>query len=128
MRFVKCIMFTCLLLMLSTAFPARIKDIANLAGVRDNQVVGLDGTGDNTNQAPFTEQAFQNMLYQFGIRIPPTGKAGQLKNIAAVAISATLPPFERVGQKLDVTVLSLGNATSLRGGSLLMTPLKGADG
>ena len=122
-----------LFLLLSAAFSARIKDIATLAGVRDNQlvgyglIVGLDGTGDKTNQAPFTSQSFQNMLLAFGIHIPITQNT-QLKNVAAVAIHATLPPFARLGQKLDVTVLSLGNATSLRGGSLLMSPLKGADG
>lgn len=134
MHLVKSIIVISILLMTQNAFSARIKDIANLDGVRENQlvgyglVVGLDGTGDNTAQAPFTEQAFQNMLYQFGIRVPAGGRSSQLKNIAAVAISATLPPFARPGQKLDVTILSLGNATSLRGGSLLMTPLKGADG
>lgn len=122
-----------LFLLVATAFSSRIKDIANLAGVRNNQlvgyglVVGLDGTGDNSAQAPFTDQTFKNMLIQFGIRMPE-GKNSQLRNIAAVAISATLPPFSRVGQKVDVTILSLGNATSLRGGSLLMTPLRGADG
>lgn len=119
--------------MITTVLSARIKDIASLDGVRDNQligyglVVGLDGTGDKSNQAPFTDQSFQNMLLQFGIRLPP-GKTGQLKNVAAVAISAMLPPFARIGQKLDVTISSIGNATSLRGGSLLMAPLKGADG
>jgi len=112
---------------------SRIKDIATLAGVRDNQlvgyglIVGLDGTGDKTNQAPFTDQAFQNMLLDFGINIQGASRS-QLKNVAAVALSATLPPFSKIGQKIDVTVSSLGNATSLRGGSLLMTPLKGADG
>lgn len=134
MRFVRCVVtILFLLLMTSSVHPARIKDIATLAGVRDNQlvgyglVVGLEGTGDKTNQAPFTNQAFQNMLLAFGIHIP-VSTSTQLRNVAAVAISATLPPFARLGQKLDVTVLSLGNATSLRGGSLLMVPLKGADG
>ncbi len=114
------------------ASATRIKDIATLAGVRDNQlvgyglVVGLDGTGDRANQAPFKDQSFANMLFQFGIRIPQ-GKNMDLRNVAAVAVSATLPPFARPGQKLDLVVSSLGNATSLRGGSLLMTPLKGAD-
>ena len=123
----------CLFFFANGAFPARIKDIATLAGVRDNQLVGyglilgLEGTGDKTNQTPFTSQAFQNMLLEFGIHIPISSNT-QLRNVAAVAISATLPPFARLGQKLDVTILSLGNATSLRGGSLLMTPLKGADG
>lgn len=115
------------------AFSARIKDITSIAGVRDNQlvgyglVVGLDGTGDRTNQAPFTNQTFTNMLLDFGIRMPNSAST-LLKNVAAVAISATLPPFARNGQKLDVTVLSIGNATGLRGGSLLMAPLRGADG
>lgn len=111
---------------------ARIKDIATLSGVRDNQligyglVVGLDGTGDKTGQVPFTDQTFRNMLLQFGIRMPE-GRNVQLKNVAAVAISATLTPFARVGQKIDITVSSVGNAPSLRGGSLLMVPLRGAD-
>lgn len=111
---------------------ARIKDITTIAGIRDNQlvgyglVVGLDGTGDRTNQVPFTDQTFRNMLLQFGIRLPE-GQNMQLKNIAAVAISATLRPFARIGQKIDVTISSLGNAPSLRGGTLLMAPLRGAD-
>lgn len=119
--------------LVSAVFSARIKDVSAIAGVRDNQligyglVVGLDGTGDKASQTPFTDQTFQNMLLDFGIRVP-AGKNAQLKNVAAVAISATLPAFARIGQKLDVTILSLGNATSLRGGSLLMTPLRGADG
>lgn len=123
----------CLYLLVSIAYSARIKDIATIAGIRDNQlvgyglVVGLDGTGDKTSQTPFTDQTFQNMLLEFGIHVP-IGRAEQLKNVAAVAISATLPAFAQVGQKLDITILSLGNATSLRGGSLLMAPLKGADG
>lgn len=114
------------------AYPARIKDITTLSGVRGNQligyglVVGLDGTGDRTGQAPFTEQSFRNMLLQFGVRIPQ-GKSVQLKNVAAVSVNATLPPFARIGQKIDVTVSSLGNATSLRGGTLMMVPLQGAD-
>lgn len=115
------------------ANATRIKDITEIAGVRDNQlvgyglVVGLDGTGDKTTQAPFTQQSFTNMLIQFGIRIP-IGTNLQLKNVAAVALSANLPPFAKLGQHIDITVSSLGNATSLRGGELLMTPLRGADG
>ncbi|WP_423202736.1 flagellar basal body P-ring protein FlgI [Legionella nagasakiensis] len=111
---------------------ARIKDITTLAGVRENQlvgyglVVGLDGTGDRTAQAPFTDQTFRNMLLQFGIRLP-AGKNVQLRNVAAVSVSAMLPPFARIGQKIDVTISSLGNAPSLRGGTLLMVPLRGAD-
>lgn len=115
-----------------SVFAVRIKDITTLAGVRDNPlvgyglVVGLDGTGDKTNQVPFTDQTFRNMLLQFGIRLPE-GKNMQLKNVAAVAVSATLPPFARIGQKIDVTISSLGNAPSLRGGTLLMVPLHGPD-
>lgn len=123
----------CLLFLVASAYPARIKDVTSIAGIRDNQlvgyglVVGLDGTGDKTNQAPFTDQTFQNMLLEFGIHIP-IGKTEQLKNVAAVAISAILPPFARIGQRIDVTISSIGNATGLRGGSLLMSPLRGADG
>lgn len=111
---------------------ARIKDITNIAGVRHNQlvgyglVVGLDGTGDKTSQAPFTQQTFKNMLIQFGIKIP-NSVSFETKNVATVAISANLSPFAKLGQKFDVTVASIGNATSLRGGELLMTPLRGAD-
>lgn len=114
------------------ASAARIKDITTIAGIRDNQligyglVVGLDGTGDRSNQVPFTDQTFRNMLLQFGIRMPE-GQSMQLKNIAAVAVSANLRPFARIGQKIDVTISSLGNAPSLRGGTLLMVPLHGAD-
>lgn len=115
------------------AHATRIKDITRIAGVRDNQlvgyglVVGLDGTGDQFAQAPFTNQSFTNMLLRFGLHLP-AGVASQSRNIAAVAISANLPPFAHQGQRIDITVSSLGNASSLRGGSLLMTPLKGSDG
>ncbi len=115
------------------ALADRVKDIASVAGVRTNQlvgyglVVGLNGTGDQTSQAPFTVQSLQNMLTQFGITLPP-GSNPQLKNVAAVAVHADLPPFAKPGQKIDVTVSSIANAKSLRGGSLIMTPLKGADG
>ncbi|MBK8162495.1 MAG: flagellar basal body P-ring protein FlgI [Gammaproteobacteria bacterium] len=111
----------------------RIKDIASVAGVRTNQlvgyglVVGLDGTGDQTSQTPFTVQSLKNMLNQYGITLPPDVNP-QLKNVAAVTIHADLPPFAKPGQTIDITVSSLGNAKSLRGGSLLMSPLKGADG
>ncbi len=123
-----------LLLMVSlTAHAERIKDLTEIQGVRSNQlvgyglVVGLDGTGDQTAQTPFTVQSLKSMLSQYGITLPPNVNP-QVKNIAAVSIHAELPPFAKIGQKIDVTVSSLGNAKSLRGGSLLMTPLKGADG
>jgi flagellar P-ring protein precursor FlgI len=111
----------------------RLKDILTIAGVRNNQlvgyglVVGLDGTGDQTTQTPFTVQTFKNMLQQYGITLP-AGSNPQLKNVAAVSIHADLPPFSKPGQQIDVTVSSLGNAKSLRGGSLLMAPLRGPDG
>ena len=111
----------------------RIKDLATIQGVRPNQligyglVVGLDGSGDQTTQTPFTTQSLQTLLSQLGITLPP-GTNLQLKNVAAVMVTAVLPPFAQPGQQVDVTVSSLGNAKSLRGGTLLMTPLKGADG
>lgn len=115
------------------ASAERIKDLASVAGVRTNQlvgyglVVGLDGSGDQTSQTPFTVQSLKAMLTKFGITLPP-GQNLQLKNVAAVSVHAELPPFAKPGQNIDVTVSSIGNAKSLRGGSLLMTPLKGADG
>ena len=127
----------CITLLAIFAMPPaaadRVKDLASVAGVRNNQlagyglVVGLNGTGDQTTQTPFTVQSIVNMLTQFGITIPP-GTSLQLKNVAAVTIHADLPPFAKPGQKIDVTVASIGNAKSLRGGSLLMAPLRGADG
>jgi flagellar P-ring protein FlgI len=111
----------------------RIKDLASVAGVRPNQlvgyglVVGLDGTGDQTTQSPFTTQSFNSMLKQFGIAVPE-GTRMQMKNVAAVMITAELPAFAKPGQALDVTVSSISNAKSLRGGSLLVAPLKGLDG
>lgn len=111
----------------------RIKDLTTVEGVRVNQlvgyglVVGLDGTGDPTNSTPFTAQSFASMLKQFGITVPP-GANFQLKNVAAVAVHAELPPFAKPGQKIDITVSSIASAKSLRGGALLLTPLKGLDG
>lgn len=119
-----------LCLLMTFAHAERIKDITTVAGVRDNQlvgyglVVGLDGTGD---KAPFTNQTFKNMMNEFGISIP-AGTDPKLKNVAAVSVTANMPPFAKPGQKLDVTVSSIGNAKSLRGGTLLFAPLRGADG
>ena len=128
---------TLLILLLALATPSawaeRIKDLANIAGVRNNQlvgyglVVGLTGTGDQTTQTPFTVKSLKSMLSNLGVTIPPEVNL-QLKNVAAVTIQADLPPFAKPGQTIDITVASIGNAKSLRGGSLLMTPLKGADG
>ena len=116
-----------------TAVAARIKEVASIQGVRGNQlvgyglVVGLDGTGDQTTQAPFTTQSLYALLQQMGVTVPP-GTSMQLKNVAAVMVTAQLPPFAQPGQQVDVTVSSMGNAKSLRGGTLIATPLKGADG
>ena len=114
---------------------ARLKDIATIQGVRSNQligyglIVGLDGTGDQTTQTPFTLQTTLSMLQVMGVVLPPgTFSTIQLKNVAAVMVTATLPPYAQPGQSLDVTVSSVANSKSLRGGTLLMTPLKGADG
>ncbi|HNC50928.1 MAG TPA: flagellar basal body P-ring protein FlgI [Accumulibacter sp.] len=117
----------------TSAVAERIKDLASVQGVRNNQlvgyglVVGLDGTGDQTTQTPFTTQSIINMLAQLGTTLSTT-QSLQLKNVAAVMVTANLPPFARIGQQIDVTVSSMGNAKSLRGGTLVMTPLKGADG
>ncbi len=124
-----------LLLTLATsgAWADRIKDLAVVAGVRNNQllgyglVVGLNGSGDQTTQTPFTVKSLKSMLSNMGVIIPPELNL-QLKNVAAVSVHADLPPFAKPGQTIDVVVSSIGNAKSLQGGSLLMTPLKGADG
>lgn len=119
-----------MMLTATSAFSERIKDIAQVQGVRSNQligyglVVGLSGTGDKN---PFTDQSLTSMLNKFGINVP-AGVKPNSKNVAAVAVYADLPPFVKPGQKIDVTVSSLGNAKSLVGGSLLMTPLRGLDG
>ena len=117
----------------TAATAERIKDMAQIQGVRTNQlvgyglVVGLDGTGDQTSQAPFTIQSLTNMLAQLGV-VVPSNVTPQLKNVAAVAVHAVLPAFVKPGQTIDITVNSLANAKSLRGGSLLVTPLHGLDG
>jgi flagellar P-ring protein FlgI len=111
----------------------RLKEVASVQGVRSNQlvgyglVVGLDGTGDQTTSTPFTTQSLNALLQQMGVTVPP-GTNIQLKNVAAVMVTAQLPAFAQPGQQIDVTVSSLGNAKSLRGGTLIATPLKGADG
>ena len=121
----------CMQLFASVCLADRIKDVARIQGVRSNQlvgyglVVGLEGTGDSGSS--FTQQSFRSMLNQFGINVP-TGQRIDIKNVAAVALSATLPPFMKPGQKIDVTASSIGSASSLRGGTLLMAPLRGADG
>jgi flagellar P-ring protein precursor FlgI len=116
-----------------SAHATRIKEVAAIQGVRTNAltgyglVVGLDGTGDQTTQTPFTTQSLQAMLQQMGVTVP-AGASMQLRNVAAVMVTAQLPAFAQPGQTIDVNVSSLGNAKSLRGGTLIATPLKGADG
>lgn len=123
---------TLLLMMLVTASAnaARIKDVAQVAGVRSNQLVGyglvtgLPGTGEST---PFTDQSFNAMLQSFGIQLPP-GTKPKTKNVAAVIVTADLPAFSKQGQTVDITVSSIGSAKSLRGGTLMQTFMKGLDG
>ncbi|WP_375575073.1 flagellar basal body P-ring protein FlgI [Paracidovorax oryzae] len=116
------------------AHALRIKEVAAVQGVRSNQltgyglVVGLDGTGDQTTQMPITTQALTNYLQQMGISLPPGTAAPQLKNVATVIVTAQLPAFAQPGQFIDVNVSSMGNAKSLKGGTLIATPLRGADG
>ncbi|WP_310622148.1 flagellar basal body P-ring protein FlgI [Flexibacterium corallicola] len=116
----------------SASALVRIKDIAELRGVRDNQlvgyglVVGLDGTGDTMRNSPFTEQSLQSMLERMGVNVRDSKLRAQ--NVAAVVVTAELPPFAGNGSRIDVSVGSLGDATSLKGGTLLVTPLLGADG
>jgi flagellar P-ring protein precursor FlgI len=116
-----------------TAHADRIKDLASFQGVRPNQligyglVVGLDRSGDRVRQTPFTQQSLTNMLSRLGITVPQ-GTNMQVRNVAAAVVTARLPAFAQPGQTLDVVVSSMGNAQSLRGGTLLMTPLKGVNG
>jgi flagellar P-ring protein FlgI len=114
---------------------ARIKEVASIEGVRSNQltgfglVVGLDGTGDQTTQMPYTTQGLSNYMQQLGLTLNAASLAQlQMKNVAAVLVTAHLPAFARPGQLLDINVSSLGNSKSLKGGTLIATPLKGADG
>ncbi|WP_206105561.1 flagellar basal body P-ring protein FlgI [Sapientia aquatica] len=133
MNLPKAFLILCLLIFVGTETHAeRLKDLAGIRGVRENQligyglVVGLDGSGDQTTQTPFTVQSIISMMQQLGITLPPATSL-QLKNVAAVMVTASLPAFAQPGQALDVTVSSIGNAKSLSGGTLVMTPLKGAD-
>jgi len=121
------------LVLTAPAQAERIKDIASVQGVRINQlvgyglVVGLDGSGDQSSQTPYTVQSLKSMLTRLGVTVPPDVNP-QPKNVAAVSINADLPAFAKPGQTIDVTVASIGNSKSLRGGTLLLSPLKGADG
>ncbi len=130
----ECLKLFCLFILFCSGFSRaeRLMDIVDVQGVRTNQllgyglVVGLDGTGDKTKKGHFTSQSLVNMLREFGISLGSSDPS--LKNVAAVSVSAVLPPFVRSGQEIDVTVSSIGDASSLKGGTLLMTPLKGIDG
>ncbi|MAY32081.1 MAG: flagellar basal body P-ring protein FlgI [Rhodovulum sp.] len=117
---------------IATASPIRIKDLVEFDGVRGNDlvgyglVVGLNGTGDGIRNAPYTEEMLANLLERLGVNV--TGEQFRPKNVAAVFVTASLPPFSRAGSKIDVTVSAIGDAKSLLGGTLIMTPLNAADG
>lgn len=116
----------------ASAAPARIKDIVDIDGVRGNDllgyglVVGLNNTGDSLRNSPFTEDAIVNLLERLGVNV--TGEQIRARNVAAVLVTASLPPFARAGSQIDVTVSAIGDAKSLLGGTLVMTPLNAADG
>jgi flagellar P-ring protein precursor FlgI len=132
-KFLQVLLLALAVVLAPVAQAVRLKEVASVAGVRSNPltgyglVVGLDGTGDQTTQAPFTGQSLTAMLQQFGVLLPQ-GVTMQPRNIAAVMVTAQLPPFAQPGQPLDINVSSIGNAKSLRGGTLIATPLRGADG
>ncbi len=123
-------LFFCFLPGLAQAGPIRIKDLVEFDGVRGNDlvgyglVVGLDGTGDGIRNAPFTEEIMSNLLERLGVNV--AGEEYRPKNVAAVFVTANLPPFARAGGRIDVTVSAIGDAKSLLGGTLIMTPLNGA--
>ena len=129
------LLMLCALVFAPLVHAARIKEVASIEGVRSNQltgfglVVGLDGTGDQTTQMPYTTQGLSNYMKQLGLTLPAAQLAQlQMKNVAAVLVTTQLPAFARPGQTLDINVSSLGNAKSLKGGTLIATPLKGVDG
>lgn len=126
--------FAFTLLMTGTAFAARIKDIASIGGVRDNQligygmIVGLAGTGDDLTKNLFTQESLANMMIKQGLSMKDKISNLKADNVAAVMVTASLPPFAKIGTKIDVSVSSLGSSKSLLGGTLLLTPLRGVDG
>jgi flagellar P-ring protein precursor FlgI len=133
--FAECCVALCLIMCSSLATAARIKEVASVEGVRSNQltgfglIVGLDGTGDQTTQMPYTTQGLKNYMQQLGMTLSDASMGQlQMKNVASVLVTAQLPAFARPGQLIDVNVSSLGNAKSLKGGTLITTPLRGADG
>ncbi|MGB0499402.1 MAG: flagellar basal body P-ring protein FlgI, partial [Rubricella sp.] len=114
------------------AQSVRLKDLVDFEGVRGNDlvgyglVVGLDGTGDGLRNSPFTEEAMTSLLERLGVNV--SGEQFRPRNVAAVLVTGVLPPFARTGSRIDVTVSAIGDATSLLGGTLIMTPLNAADG
>jgi len=134
MRFLVSLLLLTLAFVAAPVHAARIKEVASVAGVRPNAltgyglVVGLDGTGDQATQTPYTTQSLTAMLQQFGVILPAGTTTMQPRNIATVLVTAQLPAFAQPGQAIDITVSSIGNAKSLRGGTLIATPLKGPDG
>lgn len=130
-RFLTATILALILLIPAGGSAARIKDIASIKGIRPNQllgyglVIGLNGSGDKAGTG-FTLQGLANMLERMGVHVSPEDI--KVSNVAAVMVSATLPPFARIGKKIDVTLSSIGDAKSLQGGTLLLTPLKGVDG
>lgn len=127
-------MLAVMLMLISNAYAARIKDIAAIGGVRDNQligygiVVGLAGTGDDLTKNLFTTESLANMMSRQGLSMKDKASTLKADNVAAVMVTASLPPFAKIGTKIDITVSSLGSAKSLLGGTLLLTPLRGVDG
>src|SRR5271166_4801904 len=133
MRFPMLVLFALMCFALAPANGAvRIKDVASVKGVRENQlvgyglVVGLQGTGDTLQNAPFTGQSLQSMMDRMGVNVRQANL--RTRNVAAVIVTADLPPFAARGTRIDVTVSSLGDASSLMGGTLLLTTLSGVDG
>jgi len=132
MKFFRLLIACLLLPTLAQANAIRLKDLVEFDGVRGNDlvgyglVVGLNGTGDGLRNSPFTEEIMTNILERLGVNV--TGEQFRPKNVAAVFVTATLPPFARVGGTVDVTVSAIGDSKSLLGGTLIMTPLNAADG
>ncbi len=129
---IRCLLLLLLCPVMAVASPIRLKDLVEFDGVRGNDlvgyglVVGLNGTGDGLRNAPFTEEIMSNILERLGVNV--AGEQFRPKNVAAVFVTATLPPFARVGGQIDVTVSAIGDSKSLLGGTLIMTPLNAADG
>ncbi|WP_425044870.1 flagellar basal body P-ring protein FlgI [Primorskyibacter sp. S87] len=132
MRLIWVFIFLAVLPSVSISGTVRLKDLVDISGVRGNDligyglVVGLNGTGDGLRNAPFTEEIMSNILERLGVNV--TGEQFRPKNVAAVFVTASLPPFARVGSQIDVTVSAIGDSKSLLGGTLIMTPLNAADG